>query len=78
MAKEKQKSIPDSRVDVYIHKAVHRKGGIYTKEEFDGVVHEYEMELLNEGATFDQLVRFREAVKEAPVVAGGFRGGQNV
>ena len=78
MAKVKAKNIPDSRVDVYIHKAAHRKGGIYTEKEFKDVVHEYEMELLSEGATFDQLVRFREAVREAPVIAGGFRSDQNV
>ena len=78
MAKNKQKDIPDSRVEVFIHKAVHRKGGIYTKKEFDSVVEEYELELLNEGATFDQLVRFREEVKNVPAVAGGFRGDEDV
>ena len=73
MAKVKAKNIPDSRVDVYIHKAAHRKGGIYTEKEFKEKVEEYELELLGEGATFDQLVRFREAIKAAPTIAGGFR-----
>jgi hypothetical protein len=74
----KQKGICNSRVDVYIHKAAHRKGGIYTEKEFNEKVEEYEVELLGEGATFDQLVHFREAVRSAPVIAGGFRKVEDV
>ena len=77
MIKNKQRGISDSRVDVFIHKASHRKGGIYTEKEFNDVVHGYEMELLSEGATFDQLVRFRETVKNSPAIAGGFREVEN-
>lgn len=71
---EKGKRISDERINVYIHKAIHRKGGIYTKAEFEAAVREYEAFIWAEGATFDQLVRFRCEINSAPVIAGGFRG----
>lgn len=68
MVHGKKRSISDSTVDAYIHKVIRRKRNVNNETEFEELVKEYEFELWNEGANFDQLVRFRCEVAE-----GGFK-----